>query len=188
MIKKIAISGAGYSGKSTIVKKLHNDFPNDIVVIPEITEIYRNTDLPFPINKELKERYKHEYINSIINIQKELESLIVKLYTNSHKYLICDRGILDTIAYYSDFELENWFADFNTSLDKELNRYDLVIQLATNSVNYGENGHIRPYNIENALNHQKILHGYYSKHDNYHFIDEQDDILIKYNKVLNILF
>ena len=69
MMKIIAITGAGVSGKSTIVNKLNEEFSNKIIIIPEITEIYRNSKLPFPLTKEQINNYKYEYIKSIITIQ-----------------------------------------------------------------------------------------------------------------------
>ena len=180
---KIAVTGAGCTGKSQIIKRLKHEYKDEVLIIPEVTEMFYKAGLPFPSNRKKVNEFKDDYIKCIINVQKEIEDLMQKAFYNDNIKIICDRGILDNAAYYH--EPDKWFEDYNTTLEEELKRYDMIIQLGINEYIYVRNR--RKYSIEEAKTHEKLLKHYYEQHENYHFISEQNNFEDKYKIFLELM-
>lgn len=122
--KKLAITGGPSGGKTTLIENLQRDLGSAIAVAPEAASIlYRGG---FPRRKGV-ERQKHIQ-KAIYHTQLELEGLVED--ENPHKLIICDRGSLDSLAYWPD-DGSSFLETIDSTLEFEIARYDWVLHLDT---------------------------------------------------------
>jgi nicotinamide riboside kinase len=122
--RKLAITGGPSGGKTTLIDTLQRDLGHQIAVAPEAASIlYRGG---FPRRKGTL-RQKHVQ-RAIYFTQFELEALVQDEY--SDKLIICDRGSLDSMAYWPS-DGTNFLDSINSTLEKEITRYDWVLHLDT---------------------------------------------------------
>lgn len=184
-LKTVVLSGAGYSGKTTVLKLLLERLSDQVIGIPETVQMLAKSDLPFPLPRDLVETYRREYINMIIGLQNELEVFLKLAYHDRYQALVLDRGIPDTIAYHPDPLA--WFQEHRTFLLAELNRYDQVILLEVSESDYASEED-RPYRYEEARRHESLLKQYYRYHSNFAVVPSYDDVEQKYKHVVSLLF
>jgi predicted ATPase len=126
MSTKIVITGGPSGGKTTLIETLKKDLGNKITVVPEAASIlYRGG---FPRTTSDLNHFHGQ--RAICFIQRELEDLARA--ESRAEIIICDRGSLDSIAYWPG-SAENFFTSLNTTLETELKRYQWVIHLDTAS-------------------------------------------------------
>lgn len=121
---KIVITGGPSGGKTTLIETLTRDLKGKITVVPEAATILYRGGFPRtsnPLNRRHAQR-------SICFIQRELEDLADEEALAST--IVCDRGFLDSVAYWPD-SVENFLESLNTTLEAELERYQWVIHLDT---------------------------------------------------------
>lgn len=122
---KIVVTGGPSGGKTTLIEGLKKELGAQAAVVPEAASIlYRGG---FPRLKS-KEAPLHTQ-KSIFYVQRELEALIMAENEKS-PLIVCDRGSLDGIAYWSRPEA-HFFKTLGTTRAKEIKRYDWVIHLDT---------------------------------------------------------
>ena len=122
--RKLAITGGPSGGKTTLIENLQRDLGHQIAVAPEAASIlYRGG---FPRRKGIN-RQKHIQ-RAIYYTQLELEALMEDEYPE--KLLICDRGSLDSLAYWPE-DGTSFFDTIHSDLAKEISRYDWVLHLDT---------------------------------------------------------
>lgn len=123
---KIVITGGPSGGKTTLIEAIGKDLDGKVAVVPEAASIlYRGG---FPRKSSSLGRVHAQ--RAICFIQRELEDLIT--LENNVQAIVCDRGSLDSIAYWPGDE-ESFFKSLSTSREKELARYQWVIHLDTAS-------------------------------------------------------
>lgn len=116
---KIVMTGPPESGKTALTLILQYQFPKQMVVVPDVL----NYCLDLPKAKTLDG--KRSLARLLFGMQKEIENLVTE--GAKQKLILCDRGTLDHLA---NLETNSQFwEDLHTSLDSELHRYDLVIQM-----------------------------------------------------------
>ena len=130
MSHKIVITGGPSGGKTTLIEALQKEMGSVVAVVPEAASIlYRGG---FPRIKSRTGLFHAQH--AIYNVQKELEDLIEAEHSKA-KLVICDRGSLDSIAYWPQSE-KHFFKTLKTTRRKELLRYRWVIHLDTASRPY----------------------------------------------------
>lgn len=121
---KIVITGGPSGGKTTLVDAIQKDLSEQISVVPEAASILYRGGFPRKsgiIGKKHTQR-------AIYYTQQELEALIS--IESKAPFLVCDRGSLDSIAYWPGTS-QDFFESTSTNLNKELSRYDWIIHLDT---------------------------------------------------------
>ena len=127
---KIVITGGPSGGKTTLIEALQKEMGSVVAIIPEAASIlYRGG---FPRIKSKAGLFHAQ--RSIYGVQKELEELIEEENPKA-ELIICDRGSLDSIAYWPQSE-DHFFKALKTTRTKELSRYQWVIHLDTASRPY----------------------------------------------------
>lgn len=179
---KIAITGGPSGGKTTLIEALKKELGLKCAVVPEAASIlYRGG---FPRFKDA-DSVRHTQ-RAIYFTQKELEALIC---TASGKNLIvCDRGSLDSIAYWPNNNDEELFASINSSRAEEVARYDWVLHLDTASADsYDTSNMVRTETFEEAFTlNQKILKAW-EGHPRRVVIGHSDDFLSKMTTSLSVI-
>lgn len=141
---KVAITGGPSGGKTTLIEALKKELGQKCAVVPEAASIlYRGG---FPRYKEAQAVIHTQ--KAIYATQRELESMIC--YVNQKPLIVCDRGSLDSVAYWPENE-ENFFSEVHSSRLAELARYDWVIHLDTASIDsYDTTNPIRTETFQEA--------------------------------------
>jgi nicotinamide riboside kinase len=123
-IVKVAVTGGPSGGKTTLIEALKKELGQRCAIVPEAASLlYRGG---FPRFKSPQGAMHGQ--KSIYFVQKELEELIS--FESQKSLIVCDRGSLDSIAYWPEDE-EHFFKAINSSRAQEVARYDWVLHLDT---------------------------------------------------------
>lgn len=169
----IAITGGPSGGKTTLLQILQKEFGHDLSLVPEAASIlYRGG---FPRTGTLTNR-RHVQ-RAIFQVQRELEDLARD--EEPPEVIICDRGSLDSIAYWPASEAD-FFDSLHTSREEEFKRYDWVLHLDTApESDFDTNNPIRTENFEEAVALNSKTHSAWLGHprllvipNNIHFLDK----------------
>lgn len=170
---KVAITGGPSGGKTTLIEALRKELGQKCAIVPEAASIlYRGG---FPRHKESTAAMHTQ--RAIYYTQKELEDLICAVSQKS--LIVCDRGSLDSIAYWPESEL-HFFQSIHSDKQAELARYDWVIHLDTASMDfYDTSNPIRTETFQEAWDlNTKIKHAW-EGHPRRIVITHNEDFLSK---------
>ncbi|HEY6879025.1 MAG TPA: AAA family ATPase, partial [Polyangiales bacterium] len=123
---------------------------------------------------------------AIFHVQRELEQLA---RDEQHApTILCDRGSLDALAYWP-YDHPSFFDQLRTTRADELARYSTVIHLRTPSVAHGYNNQnpVRIETPEQAHLLDRAIERAWEGHPHRHFIDCQEDFLLKLNLTVRLL-
>ena len=126
--RRIALTGGPGGGKTTAADMLRREVGDRIVVVPESATMLFGGG--FPRCEELEARKAAQ--RAIFHVQRNLED--VQLARFPGRALLCDRGTVDGAAYWPSEDPRDFFAEFGTSLETELRRYDAVIFFETAAI------------------------------------------------------
>ena len=125
-MRKILITGAFSTGKTTLVGKISDALKKADQRVSVLDDLARSC--PFPLNQD------QNFVSSVwlvtTQISRELEST-----TGTADYLLCDRGTPDILSHWAESQLENSPVDHLPlmSFAKEwINTYDVVLYCALN--------------------------------------------------------
>lgn len=178
---KIAVTGGPSGGKTTFLEALKKELGHKCTIVPEAASIlYRGG---FPRLKSEKALIHTQ--RAIYYTQKEIEELITQ---ESHSHLIvCDRGSLDSIAYWPSTE-EDFFNNIQSSKETELRRYDWVIHLDTASAqSYDSSNPLRTESYEEAALLNEKVKLAWAGHNQRFIIGHQQDFMSKMNCAMIII-
>lgn len=102
--------------------------------------------------------------------------------------ILCDRGSLDALAYWPH-DHASFFAQLGTTAEQERARYTTIIHLRTPSFAQGYNlrNPVRIETPEQAAELDRRIEQAWAGHPHRHFIDGQDDFLLKLTESLRLL-
>ncbi len=179
--RKLAVTGGPSGGKTTLIEALQRDQGHQIAVVPEAASIlYRGG---FPRRKGTN-RQKHVQ-RAIYYTQCELEALVQDEY--SDKLIICDRGSLDSKAYWPKDGSE-FLQSVHTRLDDEIARYDWVMHLDTAPEDhYDSTNPIRTESYAEAQELNARILEAWSAHPHRWVIPHHHDFFSKMNLCMNLI-
>lgn len=179
--RKLAITGGPSGGKTTLIENLQRDLSQQIAVVPEAASIlYRGG---FPRRKGV-ERQKHIQ-RAIYYTQFELEALVQDEHAN--KLIICDRGSIDSNAYWPD-DGSNFLDTVNSNLEQEIARYDWVLHLDTApEAHYDSENPIRTETYAEALRLNERILKAWEKHPYRWVVHNQADFFSKMSLCMKII-
>lgn len=178
---KIAVTGGPSGGKTTLIDALKNELGQNCAIVPEAASIlYRGG---FPRYKDANGQIHAQ--KAIYHTQRELEALIC--VEMQKPLIVCDRGSLDSIAYWP-YDEENFFASIASTKEKEWARYDWVIHLDTASPDhYDTNNPIRTETHPEAENLNKKIKKAWEGHPRRLVISQNSDFLSKMTTSLAVI-
>lgn len=183
-IHRLALTGGPGAGKTTAAHLLRREIGEEIVVVPEAATMIFSGGFPRYESDEARRATQA----TIYNIQKNLEDVQSLAFPN--RTLLCDRGTLDSAVYWPNGQ-EDFFKSLDTTIDKELQRYDAVIffqSAAVGNVHVIEGGNpCRQESIAEAAKLDARLHDIWSKHDNFFHIPHQGSFLKKINLAIETI-
>lgn len=132
VIRKILLTGAPGSGKTSLASELMRALEPHALLVPEVPRIFLENGLGEQAwSRVLRDTSRDDaFIREIVALRAHLERHFARVANiASMPYLICDRGPLDA-ASYRDNCPDQYMQITGRSLSKDKARYDLVIHLA----------------------------------------------------------
>ncbi len=178
---RIVVTGGPGAGKTAVLEIARRHFGAHVEVLHEAASIVfgggfpRHTDAP---RRAAAQR-------AIYHVQDELER--VAFATPGAEVVLCDRGTLDTLAYWPG-SAQSFYDDLHTSLAAELARYEVVIHLRTPSRKNGY--HKDALRIEAAKEAEAIderLLEVWKTHPRRVIIGSTSDFLEKVHRTLEVI-
>ena len=172
---KIVITGGPGGGKTTALDLFKRELEDKVSVVPESATLLFSGG----IQRSETDHVLRSIQQTIYQLQVNLEGIQSK--ANPNKYLICDRGTLDGLAYWPG-KKEDFFKELETSYEKELQRYDAVIffeTAASSNKDIHSNNPIRNESSKQAIEIDQKLQDIWSKHPNYHFVKSSESFVSK---------
>lgn len=178
----IVLTGGPGAGKTAVLEIIKKQLCGPVAILPEAASIVFSGGfwrLESPSAKQAAQR-------AILHVQQEMESLVV----GEHKWAagLCDRGLLDGLAYWLEDEPSFW-QSAGTNLQAEYARYYSVIHLRSPAEDLGYN-HQNPLRVESASQAAKIdekIFSIWSKHPHYHMVESTTDFLTKAQKAISYI-
>jgi predicted ATPase len=137
---RIVITGGPGAGKTAVLEMARQVLCAHVSILPEAAGIVFGGGFP----RETNEAGARSAQRAIFHIQRELETLADSA---APAIVLCDRGTVDGTVYWRG--PGDLFTDTGTTLQAELARYDLMIQLRSPGRTRGYN-HVNPLRIETA--------------------------------------
>lgn len=191
----IALSGGPSSGKSTSISRIKEEITMKLgmncLICPETaTELIVNGIIPggrIPLD---------DFQEIMLIKQLEKENLYIKVaekfFGPDKTVMICDRGILDQLAYIEKDEFDKILAKHGMTLADVINRYDMVIHLVTAAKGTDcyttENNAARKETAEEAIALDDRTLAGNTFHPHLKVVDNSTDFEQKIQRVLEIIF
>jgi len=173
---KIVVTGGPSAGKTTLIEALQKDLVGIVSIVPEAASILYRGGFPRRSSATGK---KHAQ-RAICFVQRELEDLIT--LENKVQAIICDRGSLDSIAYWPGDEAD-FFKSMHTTKEQELERYQWVLHLdTTTNISFDTNNPVRIESHKEAVELNDLVRSAWAGHSKRIIIPHNDNFLEKISK------
>ncbi|GAB4420761.1 MAG: hypothetical protein OHK0056_31380 [Bacteriovoracaceae bacterium] len=163
---RIVVTGGPGGGKTTASDLFRREIGDCIVVVPEAATMLFGGGFPRAAGEEaIRSTQK-----AIYNVQINIEDIQSALFPE--RTLLCDRGTVDGAAYWPGSP-DDFFKEINSSLEKELSRYDAVIFFETAAIGgiSIEGGNpVRNETLDAAVALDKKLRDMWSQHPRFIFV------------------
>jgi len=170
---KIVVTGGPSGGKTTLIEVVQKDLASQVAVVPESASILYRGGFP----RKATAIGKIHAQRAICFVQREIEDLITA--ENKNKAIVCDRGSLDSIAYWPGDE-DDFYQSLKTTREIELARYQWVIHLDTAAPqSFDVTNPVRTENHKEALELNALIKEAWSGHPQRITIPHIDNFLEK---------
>lgn len=180
--RRVVLTGGPGAGKTAVLEVVQHQLCPHVVVLPEAASIVFGGG--FPRGTSVAARKAGQL--AIFHVSEQLEA--VAEADQVPALVLCDRGILDGLAYWPDAE-EDFWQRTHTTRQAALARYDLVIHLSVPPADGGYN-HQNPLRTETpaeaAAIDERIVHAWRG-HPNLVHIDSTADFRAKLTQTLDLL-
>lgn len=179
--RRIVLTGGPGAGKTALLELIRQSFCAHVRVLPEAASIVFGGGFPRHDDRECQRAAQR----AIYHVQRQLE-----ITGDSHNpaIVLCDRGILDGLAYWPG-PAEDYWGALGTSRDVERARYDAVIHLRTPTAELGYN-HQNPLRTESAARAGEVdalILQAWDGHPRRWLIESSADFLDKAARALDVL-
>ncbi|MBX9769074.1 MAG: ATP-binding protein [Bdellovibrionales bacterium] len=149
---KIVITGGPSAGKTTIAETISREYTDQITIVPEAASLLFHGGFPRIEDPEAVRSLQR----AIYFVQRELEETIVS--HSKHKFIVCDRGSLDGLAYWPG-QKSGFLRSIESTLEWEMDRYDWVLHLNTaDDSHYDKSNPVRTETHKEAIRvNEKIV-------------------------------
>lgn len=178
----MVLTGGPGAGKTAVLEVVRRYLCEHVVVLPESAGIVYGGG--FPRRASIPARRAAQI--AIFHVQDQLES--IALGEGLPAMVLCDRGIIDGLAYWPGDE-ESFYRAVGTTREAAFARYAAVIHLRTPSTEGGYN-HRNPLRVETAeeatVLDQRLL-DVWRDHPRRHLVECTRDFMDKLTLTLNAL-
>jgi hypothetical protein len=160
-MKKIVLTGAPSSGKSSVMKELKSLYKDEALLIPEGAVILLGGGFPAPSHGDLEQISYFQ--QAILDVQAGLEFILPKQNPKA-KFAVFDRGSLDGAGFWPPGP-EDFLKKYGVDRKKEYAKFTdvLFLELPTPEM-YGGMSELRFHNYEQSLASQKHLENVWKDH------------------------
>lgn len=138
----VVLTGGPGAGKTAVLEVVKRSFCRHVAVLPEAASIVFGGGFPRTASAPMRRGAQR----AIFHVQHEIED--ATLEEQAAGVVLCDRGLLDGLAYWPDDSGSFW-SRVHCTEDEALARYAAVIHLATPEDGGGYD-HSNPLRIETA--------------------------------------
>lgn len=178
----VVVTGGPSGGKTTLIQALQKDMSPRVSVVPEAASILYEGGFP----RKPSDKAKQHTQMAICWVQVELEELI-KSESEGAAVVICDRGRLDSVAYWPG-NANDLFDRLGTTRERELARYDWVIHLDTAHQEYYDSTNpVRTETLREAIDLNDRIKSAWANHPQRVIIPHHDDFLTKMAKARSVV-
>lgn len=180
--RRIVVTGGPGAGKTAILEMIRRMFCSHVTILPEAAGIIFGGGFwrkPTVSARKAAQR-------AIFHVQRELEKMVEE--ERSAAIALCDRGSLDTLAYWPS-TTSSFFNQLQSSHQKELARYHAVIHLRTPSEFNGYN-QSNPFRIEDAKEAARIdirIETAWRGHPRRYFVESSKDFIEKAQTAIDLI-
>ncbi|HEU0035824.1 MAG TPA: ATP-binding protein [Kofleriaceae bacterium] len=169
----VVLTGGPGAGKTAVLEVIRRELCRHVVVLPEAASILWTGGFP----RRTTTPARRSAQRAIVRLQIELQRMAIE--EGKASLILCDRGTLDSLAYWPG-EPDEFLADLDTTHDRELARYATVIQLRPPDARHGyiANGHRIESAEEAAAIDQKIERAW-AGHPRHFVVESSPDFLQK---------
>jgi predicted ATPase len=179
--KRIVLTGGPGAGKTAVLELVRQTFCRHVRVLPEAAGIVFGGGFP----RESSNGAQRAAQRAIFRVQIELEALATE---SDVSVVFCDRGTVDSAAYWPGPPAELWNS-MTTTLQDQLARYDAVIHLRTPGVENGYHNR-NPLRVETAVQAGEIdrrIERLWAAHPHRFLVDAEANFLQKAQRTLQII-
>ena len=179
--KRIVLTGGPGAGKTAVLELVRQAFCQHVRVLPEAAGIVFGGGFP----REQSSGAQRAAQRAIFHVQAELEVLGAE---SDVSVVLCDRGTVDSAAYWPGLPTELWH-DLGTTLEEQLARYDTVIHLRTPSTENGYHNR-NPLRVETAVQAGEIdrrIERLWATHPRRFLVEAEANFLRKAERTLQII-
>jgi predicted ATPase len=177
--RRVVLTGGPGAGKTAVIEMIRRVMCHHVHVLPESAGIVFGGG--FPRGSALAMRRAAQ--RAIFHVQRELEATCA---AGDHALVVCDRGTIDSLAYWPG--PEDMLATVGTSLAEELERYYAVVHLRTPPAN--EYNHRNPLRVETPAEAAAIderIATAWLRHPRRFEVDASPDFIAKAMRALEIV-
>lgn len=180
-VRQIVITGGPGAGKTAALEVLQRQTCSHVQVLPEAASILWRGGFPRSSTSVARRATQR----AIARLQIELQRVAIE--TDNPALIICDRGTLDGMAYWPGSR-DEYLQDLETTMDKELARYAMVIHMRSPSRSDGYvQTSLRPESAEEARVLDDRILEVWSGHPRRHVIDSDENFLRKLERLLALV-
>jgi predicted ATPase len=183
-MRTIAITGGPGAGKTSLVLRLLQAFPEQLVVVPEVATLLLRHFFP-PVQGEHERR---AFQRAIFAVQRNLEDAYSGRLGRG-QVLLCDRGTPDGGGYWPEGH-DAFFAAMGTARHAELARYDAVLFLETaakGGLSIADGNETRSEDLSQALAVDRRLQDVWSGHGSLAFVPQQPSFADKLDQGVDVV-
>jgi hypothetical protein len=177
---KIVLTGGPSAGKTSVAEIIARQFCKELFLVQEAASLLFRGGFPRSIDDE---HQKHQQL-AIYYVQRELERIAER--EPKHRNLICDRGSLDSLAYWPN-DGTSFLAAAETTIEDEVARYDWVLHLDTSSKPAYQTNPLRVETNREALLLNEKIKVAWSEHPRRFIIPSTSDFIPKVNRAIQII-
>ncbi len=182
--RRIVVTGGPGAGKTAVLELLRRALCHHVVVLPESAGILFAGGFPRQRESDVRRAAQR----AIFHVQHELEAV-----ADSHDAaaVICDRGVVDGLAYWPDEDLRtsDFWSQVGMTRAAALSRYDVVVHLRVpdGPNGYGHQNPLRTETAEEArLIDERILEAW-AGHPRRFVVVAQSDFMAKANRAHELI-
>ena len=180
--KRIVFTGGPSGGKTSLIEISQHRYGPKVFSVPEAATILYGGGFP-RVAGDIAMRHIQRAIYFTV---KELEDMFLELENN--KVFLCDRGTLDSIAYWPVNSDMDFLSSVGSNMEKEISRYDLVIHLRPpKKTDVYQISQTRIEDHRKALELDKKTEKAWENHPRRFIIEDEPDFLKKVENVFKIL-
>lgn len=180
-LRQIVVTGGPGAGKTAALEVLRRQTCSHVRILPEAASILWRGGFPRSVTTPGRRAVQR----AIARLQVELQRIAIE--EDNPALIVCDRGTLDSTAYWPG-SVQEYFEELGTTLERELARYHMVIHMRSPSRadGYAQTA-LRPESAEEARELDERILAAWCAHPRRVIIESDENFLAKLERTLAVI-